>query len=158
MQLHPDKTKVVFCRDSNRVGEAEHTSFDFLGYTFRGRFAKGRWGYFVSFAPAISTKAVKAIGQTIRGWRLRLRTGSDLTGIAEAINPVVRGWFGYYGAFYRSELEFITRRLDLHLVKWAMHKYKRLKGRPLRAWAWLHGVRTRVPGMFAHWVLLPAPR
>ena len=104
LELHPEKTKVVFCQDANRPGEAEHTCFDFLGYTFRGRLAKGRRGYFVSFAPAISVKAAKAVGQKVRAWHLNRRSGTDLSGLAEEIDPQVRGWIGYYGAFYRSEL------------------------------------------------------
>jgi RNA-directed DNA polymerase len=151
LELHPDKTKVVYCKDTNRPGEAEHTSFEFLGYTFRARLAKGRRGYFASFSPAISARARKAIGTRIRGWHLRRRSGSDLTGIAEAINPQVRGWFGYYGAFYRSELFSLATRIDQHLVRWAMHKFKRLRGKPRRAWEWLHAVRRRRPDLFAHW-------
>ena len=135
LELHPEKTKVVFCKDTNRPGVAEHTSFDFLGYTFRGRLAKGRRGFFVSFSPAISAKANKAVGQKIRAWHLKRRSGTDLTSIAEEINPQIRGWFGYYGAFYRSELGSLAWRIDQHLVRWAMHKFKRLRGRPARAWA-----------------------
>jgi len=155
LELHPEKTKVVFCKDANRRGEAEHTSFDFLGYTFRGRLAKGRGGYFVSFSPAISAKARKTVGQKIRAWHLRRRSGADLAGLAEDINPQIRGWFGYYGAFYRSELSFLAKRIDEHLVRWAMHKFKRLRGRPAPAWAWLSAVRQREPRLFAHWQLLP---
>jgi len=153
LELHPEKTKVVYCKDTNRLGEAEHTSFDFLGYTFRGRLAKGRRGYFVSFSPAISAKARKAVGQKIRAWHLKRRSRSDLAGLAEDINPQVRGWFGYYGAFYRSELSAIAERVDGHLVRWAMHKFKRLRGRPVKAWAWLRAVRQRAPRLFAHWAL-----
>ena len=153
LELHPEKTKVVFCMDANRSGEAEHTSFDFLGYTFRGRLAKGRRGYFVSFSPAISVKAKKAVGQKIRAWHLKRRSGMDLAGIAEEINPQVRGWFGYYGAFYRSELSTLASRINQHLVRWAMHKFKRLRDRPAKAWAWLAAVQQREPGLFAHWGL-----
>ncbi|MCU4187500.1 hypothetical protein K6U06_24295, partial [Acidiferrimicrobium sp. IK] len=155
LELHPEKTKVVFCKDANRSGDSEHTSFDFLGYTFRARLAKGSRGYFASFSPAISAKARKAVGQKIRAWRLNRRSGSDLTGIAVDINPVVRGWFGYYGAFYRSELSPLAERIDEYLVRWAMHKFKRLRGKPQRAWAWLHAVRQRQPSLFAHWALFP---
>jgi RNA-directed DNA polymerase len=155
LELHPAKTKIVYCKDTNRPGEAEHTSFDFLGYTFRGRLAKGRRGYFVSFSPAISAKARKAVGQKIRGWHLKRRSRSDLADLAEEINPQVRGWFGYYGAFYRSELHSLAERIDRHLVRWAMHKFKRLRGRPIRAWTWLRAVRQRAPRLFAHWHLLP---
>jgi RNA-directed DNA polymerase len=158
LELHPEKTKVVFCKDTNRRGEAEHTSFDFLGYTFRGRLAKGRRGYFVSFSPAMSDKARKAVGRKVRTWHLRRRSGTDLASLAEEINPQVRGWFGYYGVFYRSELSFLAQRIDEHLVRWAMHKFKRLRGRPAWAWAWLTAVRRREPTLFAHWHLLPVTR
>jgi RNA-directed DNA polymerase len=158
LELHPDKTKVVFCKDANRRGDAEHTSFDFLGYTFRARLAKGRGGYFASFSPAISATARKAIGKTIRSWHLNLRSGSDLTGLAEHVNPSVRGWFDYYGAFYRSELDSLAVRIDGYLIRWAMHKYKRLRGKPIRAWAWLNAVRQRQPRLFAHWYLVPRTR
>ena len=120
LELHPEKTKVVFCQDANRPGAAEHTSFDFLGYTFRGRLAKGRRGYFVSFAPAISAKAAKAVGQKVRAWHLNRRSGTDLSSLAEEIDPQVRGWIGYYGVFYRSELYSLARHIDEHLVRWAM--------------------------------------
>ena len=158
LELHPEKTKVVFCQDTNRRGEAEHTSFDFLGYTFRARLAKGRRGYFASFSPAISAKARKAVGGTIRAWHLNRRSGSDLTGIAEDINPQTRGWIGYYGVFYRSKLYSLAARIDHYLVRWAMHKFKRLRGKPTRAWAWLNAVRQRQPRLFAHWYLLPLTR
>jgi RNA-directed DNA polymerase len=154
LELHPDKTKVVYCKDANRQGTSEHTSFDFLGYTFRGRTARGRTGYFVSFSPAMSTKAKKAKGLQIRAWHLRRRTGMDLSSLAEDINPQVRGWINYYGAFYRSELGFLAKRIDEHLHRWAMHKFKRLRNRPGKAWAWLDGVRQRKPKLFAHWHLI----
>jgi RNA-directed DNA polymerase len=95
LELHPDKTRIVFCKDANRPAKAEHTSFDFLGYTFRGRLVRGKHGFFVSFTPAMSTKAVKAKGQQIRAWHLSRRTGTRLSGLAEAINPQVRGWINY---------------------------------------------------------------
>ncbi len=97
LELHPDKTRIVFCKDANRPGTSEHTSFDFLGYTFRGRLARGPRGYFVSLSPAMSTKAKKAVGQKVRAWHLNRRTGTDLSGLAEDINPHVRGWINYYG-------------------------------------------------------------
>ena len=155
LELHPDKTKIVFCKDTNRPGDSEHTSFDFLGYTFRGRLARGRRGYFVSFAPAISAKARKAVGQKVRAWHLNRRSGTDLSGLAEEINPQTRGWIGYYGAFYRSELYSLARHIDDHLLRWAMQKFKRLRGKTAKARAWLDAFRARLPRLFAHWHLLP---
>ena len=155
LELHPDKTKIVFCKDANRRGTSEHTSFDFLGYTFRGRLARGPRGFFVSFSPAMSTKARKAVGQKIRAWHLKRHSGWDLSDLAEEINPQVRGWINYYGAFYRSELNSLARRINEHLVRWAMHKFKRLRGKWMKAWAWLLAAGRRQPKLFAHWHLLP---
>ena len=132
LELHSEKTKIVYCKDANRPRKFARTSFDFLGYTFRSHLVRGRRGYFVNFAPAMSAKARKAKGQQIRAWHLKRRSGTDLSGLAEDINPQVRGWINYYGAFYRSELGFLARHIDEHLVRWAMHKFKRLRGRPTR--------------------------
>ena len=153
LELHPDKTKIVYCKDANRRGEAEHIGFDFLGYTFQGRPARGSHGYFVSFSPAMSNKAKQAKGQQIRAWHLNRRSGTGLSSLAEGINPQVRGWINYYGAFYRSELYSLARRIDEHLVRWAMQKFKRLRGKPWRAWEWLAHVREHNPTLFAHWRL-----
>ena len=157
LRLHPEKTKIAFCKDANRPGEAEHTSFDFLGYTFRARLARGRRGFFASFAPAISTKAKKAVGQKIRAWHLNRRSGTDLSGLAAEINPQLRGWIGYYGAFYRSELYSLAWRVDQHLMRWAMQKFKRLRGKIAKASEWLDTVRRHLPRLFAHWYLLAPP-
>jgi len=154
LELHPEKTKVAYCKDAQRRGTWEHTSFDFLGYTFRARRAHGKRGLFVSFLPAMSNKARKAKGQQIRAWHLNRRSGTDLSGLAEDINPQVRGWINYYGAFYRSALTSLAKRIDEHLVRWAMQKFKRLRDRPHRAWAWLRAVREREPKLFAHWHLI----
>ncbi len=158
LELHPEKTKVVYCKDANRPGTSEHTSFDFLGYRFRGRLARGPRGLFISFAPAITPTARKAISQTIRAWHLRRRSESDLSSLAAEINPQVRGWIGYYGAFYRSELHFLAWRIDQHLVRWARHKFKRLRYSPVRAWAWLAAVKRREPGLFVHWQGVSPPK
>ena len=150
-ELHPVKTRVVYCKDTHRRKESEHTSFDFLGYTFRGRVVLGRRGFFVGFNPAMSDMAMKAKGKQIRDWHLNRRSGADLSDLAKKINPQVRGWVNYYGAFYRSRLYILARRIDEHLVRWAMQKFKRLRGSPRRAWAWLSAVRQLQPRLFAHW-------
>jgi RNA-directed DNA polymerase len=154
LELHPVKTKIVYCKDANRPGDFEHTSFDFLGYTFRGRLARGPRGYFTGFSPAISSKARKAKGRQIRAWHLNRRSSTDLSGLAEAINPQVRGWINYYGAFYRSELRFLAWRINEHLARWAMHKFKRFRGKYAKATAWLQKVYQHQPRLFAHWQLV----
>ena len=155
LELHPVKTRIVYCKDANRRGEAEHTSFDFLGYTFRGRVARGKRGFFVSFLPAMGVNAKKAKGKQIRAWHLNRRSGTGLSGLAEDINPQVRGWINYYGAFYRSALYPLAARIDQHLLRWARRKFKRLGRSEALAWQWLADVRQRQPKLFAHWHLLP---
>jgi hypothetical protein len=155
LELHPEKTKIVYCKDTKRRGDYEHTSFDFLGYTFRGRRVKGRRGYFVGFNPAMSRKARKAVNQKVRAWHLNRRSGTNLSGLAEEINPKVRGWINYYGAFYRSELYSLARHIDGYLVRWAMQKFKRLRNKPKQAWVWWNAARQRTPQLFAHWFMLP---
>ena len=156
LELHPAKTKIVYCQDADRRGEAEHTSFDFLGYTFRGRLVRGRRGFFVSFVPAMSTTAKKAKGRQIRAWHLNRRSGSEPVRPRPGNHPQVRGWINYYGAFYRSMLYPLAARIHQHLVRRAMQKFKRLRGSPTRAWRWLDTVRRHQPTLFAHWHLLPS--
>ena len=133
------------CKDGRRTGTAEHIGFDFLGYTFRARRANGRRGLFVGFMPAMSQKARTAVGRTIRAWHLNRRTGKDLSSLARVLNAQIRGWINYYGAFYRSELYSLAMRINEHLVRWAMQKFKRLRGNPTRAWEWVDAVRRHHP-------------
>ena len=96
LELHPDKTRIVYCKDTKRQGSYEHTSFDFLGYTFRARLAKGRFGkHFVNFSPAVSDDAKKAIGQEICSWRINCRSDKSLSDLACMFNPIVQGWINY---------------------------------------------------------------
>jgi RNA-directed DNA polymerase len=152
LELNLDKTRIVYCKDSNRKGSHEHEQFTFLGYTFRPRRAWNRAGeLFVSFCPAVADDAAKAIRCTIRRWRLHLWSGKALDDLAREINPTVRGWFNYYGVFYPTELIQSLRRINDYLVRWAMRKYKRLRRHHRRAWRFLASVERREPALFAHW-------
>jgi len=111
-------------------------------------------GYFTGFSPAISATARKAKGKQIRDWHLNRRSGTDLSILAKEINPQVQGWINYYGAFYRSELRFLAWRINEHLARWAMHKFKRFRGKYAKAMAWLQKVYQYKPGLFAHWQLI----
>lgn len=153
--LHPEKTKVVYCKDTNRKGEYPNYQFDFLGYTFRPRRAKWRGGlYRLSFLPAASPKALKAIRQAIRGWSLQTRSDKALDDLARMFNPYIRGWINYYSHFYKSELYPTLRRIDAFLVRWARRKFKRLRQRPKVARDWRARVIWSSPDLFAHWPLL----
>lgn len=155
LELHPTKTRIVYCKDDDRRGEYEHVAFDFLGYTFQPRRAKNRWGkYFVSFLPAMSTKAAKAIRETIRAWRMAsTRNNQRLEDLARLVNPVVRGWMNYYGRFYRSKCVQVLRHLNGALAAWARRKYKRLRRRERASMHWLGGIARREPNLFVLWKL-----
>ena len=158
LELSERKTRIVYCKDSTRRGSHEHESFDFLGYTFRPRLSRGKsGGQFVNFLPAVSDDARKRIGREIRRWRLHVRSGTTLTELARSINVVVRGWIGYYGRFYRSELARLLRRINEYLVRWATRKYKRLRRRRAPARRLLAEVYRREPNLFAHWPIGARP-
>jgi RNA-directed DNA polymerase len=158
LELHPDKTRIVYCKDDDRRDDHEVTSFTFLGYEFRPRLAKNKYGkHFVSFLPAVSKQAMKAMGAEIRSWHWAKRSDKSLGDLALMFNSKVQGWINYYGRFYRSRLLYFLRRLNRHLMRWACRKYKRLKRRERRAMAWLAEIAQRSPRLFAHWRLGARP-
>lgn len=155
LELHPEKTKIIYCKDDDRREDYPVTSFDFLGYTFRPRRSKNRWGkYFINFSPAVSNKATKAIRQEIRSWNLPLRSEKALEDLARMFNGVIRGWVNYYGAYYKSALYRTLRHIDRKLILWATRKFKSLRGHKRRADHWLQRIARQQTGLFAHWSLL----
>jgi group II intron reverse transcriptase/maturase len=155
LELHPKKTRIVYCKDDDRPGDFEHIAFDFLGYTFQPRRAKNHRGkFFVSFLPAISTKAAKAIRKTIREWRMAsTRNNQSLEDLARLVNPSVRGWMNYYGRFYRSKCVRVLRHLNEALAAWARRKYKRFHRRERASMHWLGRIARRDPDLFVLWRL-----
>ena len=153
LRLNPTKTRIVYCKDSNRSGEWPCQSFDFLGYTFRPRTARDAQGqFFVSFSPAISRNAARSLRQTIRRkWRLRSRSHLSLNELSKQFNPVIAGWINYYGRFYRSALHSVLNHINHALVVWAMDKFKPFRRRKTRASNWLRSVAHREPKLFVHW-------
>jgi len=154
LELHPDKTRIVYCKDADRPGSYEHERFNFLGYAFCPRLSKSRHGHhFVNFSPAVSDDAKKAMGKVIRSWRINRRSDKTLTDLARMFNPIVQGWISYYGRFYKSMLYPVLRHINDYLVRWAMRKYKRLHRHATLARMWLRTVAGRARGLFAHWRL-----
>jgi len=155
LMLHPAKTKIVYCKDDDRRGNYPDQKFDFLGYTFRPRLSRRRRGTFgVSFSPAVSDKALKAIRQTVRGWTLHERSDKSLDDLARMFNAHLRGWINYYGRYYKSALYPTLRHIDLILARWAHRKFKSLRRHRRRTRHWLDRLARRQPGLFAHWRLL----
>ena len=156
LRLHPEKTRIVYCRDGQRRATYEHTAFTFLGFTFTQRRARNRYGKkFSRFLPAISKAALKRISAVVRSWGLHRRTVLGFSDVARMINPVVRGWMQYYGAFYRSGLYPLLSRINAYLVRWIRKKYKRLRAKR-KAFQCLRGIIERFPRMYAHWKWVPS--
>jgi RNA-directed DNA polymerase len=160
LELHPDKTRIVYCKQSKRRGTYEHLSFTFCGYTFRPRRTanKNQGVSFTGFLPAVSTGKLSEMSRRAAAWRLHRHVNWTLDDLATEVNPVMRGWLAYYAAFYPSAVTPLCHRIDLHLVRWARWKYKRLERSGPRARAWLCGVRTREPELFVHWRYCALPR
>ena len=151
LEAHPEKTKIVYCKDDDRPGSYRNEHFDFLGYTFRPRGAKNQEGkLFVGFLPGASPKALKRISAEIRSWRLHIKSDQSLEALAQMYNAKIRGWLAYYGAYYKSALYPVLKGLNRYLVRWARRKYKRRKHQR-RATHWLRRIARRELGLFAHW-------
>jgi RNA-directed DNA polymerase len=152
LELHPEKTKIVYCRDDDRRGTYAHEKFDFLGYTFRPRRSKNRAGkHFINFSPAVSDKAVKKMRTEIRSWNLPLRSDKSIEDLSRMFNPIIRGWLQYYGRYYRSALYPPMRQLNRSLARWAYRKYKKLRGHLRRATHWVARISRRDSKLWAHW-------
>ena len=151
LRIHPDKTRIVYCKDGRRRGDHEHTSFTFLGFTFRARGARGKkGGRFTGFLPAMSTEALKAKSDRLRRMRIHRRTDLTLEDLAEWLNPIVAGWMNYYGRYYRTVMDPLLQRVNTYMRRWAGRKYKRLRTIK-RFKRWWTGLLQRAPGLFAHW-------
>jgi len=152
LELNRGKTRIVYCKDSNRRSGYQNEHFDYLGYTFRPRKAKNRFGdYFFNFTPGVSTKAAKEIHRVIRSWRIKRRSDLSIRDLSRLFNPVVRGWINYYGQYYKTALYQVFQMLNRIFVRWAMGKYKKLKFHQRRATHWLRSIAFRQADLFAHW-------
>ena len=155
--LHPEKTKIVYGKDAKRRGDFPVIAFDFLGYQFRARktmWTKGGKRIFAhSFQPAASPKALKRISRTVRRWALHHRSDLSLTELAAMHNSCIRGWIGYYGNFYKTQLRPTLKRIDAYVIRWARRKFKRMRHRTKGARDWFYRFCRVNPHLFAHWVL-----
>ena len=161
LELHPDKTRIVYCHDINRQGVYATTQFTFLGYTFRPRKAMDKYGrIYVNFSPGVSREALRSMRQTVRGWHLQLQCDKELSDLSNVFNPVLRGWANYYGRFYPTALRPLWRHINDYLVRWMQRKYKRLARHVIRAARALGQLAAASPRSFVHWEkgMVPAVR
>lgn len=155
LELQGEKTRIVYCKDANRKQRYENVAFDFLGYTFQPRRARNRQGKnFLSYLPAISTKAATRIRQTIRAWRMgSTRNNQRLEDLAKLIDPAVRGWMNYYGRYYRTKCIAVLQHVNEALARWVRWKYKRLRYRKTASIHWLGRLAERAPNLLVLWQL-----
>ena len=161
LELHPEKTRIVYCQDVNRKAAYPVVQFTFLGYTFRPRKAVDKVGrVYVNFSPAVSREALTAMRQTVRSWHLQLKCDKELSDLANMFGPVLRGWSNYYGRFYASAMKPLWRSVNEYLVRWMQRKFKRLARGVIRAARALGRLAERAPRSFVHWEMgfIPAAR
>lgn len=153
LKLHPIKTKITYCKDGRRKKSYPCISFDFLGFTFKPRtfMNRQRKELFMLFVPAISLKRKNRIRKVIKGWLLKNRMEYDFETMAEALNPIIRGWINYYGKFGRQELWDVWRYLHDRLISWVRRKYKRFRSSYGQAFALLRNMKKSQPNLFAYW-------
>jgi RNA-directed DNA polymerase len=152
LTMHPEKSKIVYCKQSRRRGSYPHVQFTFLGFTFRPRAALDQQHrQFTSFLPAASEDAIKWMRQTVRGWKLHRQTPAKLAELAQQYNLTIRGWWNYYGAFYRTAMHKLSGYIDRKLEQWARRKYKTLRRHKRRSAEWLRKMKELYPTLFFHW-------
>lgn len=153
LELHPTKTKIVYCRDDRRkLSTEKEDRFTFLGYEFKSRACKDKRGrIFYSFNPAISSKAVKKIIKEFRELKIQKWVVATIEEVAVQLNAKIRGWINYYGKFHKSELHKVFRRLNFRLASWRRRKYKKLKRSWYQSRAGLKQLIEKQPNLFVHW-------
>ncbi|MGH8855480.1 MAG: group II intron reverse transcriptase/maturase [Telluria sp.] len=152
LTMHPEKSKVVYCKDSNRTAAHPNVQFTFLGFAFRPREALNKYNRrFTSFLPAVSDEALKRMRQTVRSWRLHRWTSVALDNIAQRYNPTIQGWWNYYGAFYQTAMHRLFHYVDRKLEQWARRKYKTQSRNTRHSVQWLSKMKTIAPRLFTHW-------
>lgn len=151
LEMHPKKTKIVYC-GTEKWKNYSVRSFDFLGFTFRRRGARGKYNkFFTGFLPAISKNSLKDIMRKVRSWRLHLKSNRDIVDLSKMFNSKIRGWFNYYGKFYKSALYPIWRQINQYLSKWVMRRCKKFRHHKTRASKWLKKVAITNSCLFVHW-------
>lgn len=152
VEVHPEKTKIVYCKDEDRRREYPNTKFTLLGFEFRRRMVRGiNNRLFLSFTPAISMEARKNIGRTIRRTGIRSRSDLNIEQVAEQLNPMIRGWMNYYGKYNRSAMKPVMRQINRTLVKWCKDKYKTFRKSNAKACDYMINMYEKRPTLFVHW-------
>jgi RNA-directed DNA polymerase len=150
--LHPEKTRVVYCKDSRRREQYPEIQFTFLGFCYRPRVAVDRKGVvFTSFLPGVSPEALKKMREQIRSWRLGDHALLPMEEVVRFINPILKGWWQYYGRFYRTAMFKLFKYLDERLGYYLRRKYRDLWGHKGRSLRRLNQIAKQHPEWLVHW-------
>ena len=153
LEMHPEKSGIVYCRDGTRRKAFPSIRFVFLGYEFRPRRTRTKSGkIWTAFLPAVSEAAKKRIRQRIREWHIPRQTSISLNELAKRYNHHLRGWLEYFSHFTKSAMREIWDYFDQTLMRWARRKYRKLAGKWQRSASWLQGLKRKQPRLFAHWL------
>ncbi len=154
LELHPENTRIVYCKDSNRHGDCPNVQFTLLGLTFRPREANSRAGRkFIGCLPGVSREAVTRMRRQISSWQLPRQTSSTLLEFSKTYGPTLAGWWNYFGSFYPSAFRGIFRHFDLTLARWVSRKFKRLQRHGRRSREWGSRFAKRESSLFVRWRL-----
>jgi group II intron reverse transcriptase/maturase len=150
LELHPEKTKIAYCKQNHRNEEYDNISFDFLGYTFQPRESKNKRGQmFLGFDCGISiqnrTKLIEQISET----NLQNASLVSIREIAHRLRPRIQGWLNYYGRFRKDCMRGIFFYLNERLVKWAGKRYRSMN--KLQKYDWINRQVKVTPDLFPHW-------
>ena len=154
LEMHPEKSRIIYCKDAKRSEAHEIISFDFLGFTFRPRRCVSKvHGIHPNFLPAISRQSMKSVNREVRSWHMQLKNDKSLKDLSKMFNPKLQGWYAYYGRFYSSAMYRIWRNINEYLVRWLRRRYKRLASHRTRAWQYLRKLAKQNQRLFIHWKL-----
>jgi RNA-directed DNA polymerase len=150
LTLHPEKTKVVYCKDDRRKGLYPTKKFTFLGYTFQPRIAQNEKTKrtFRGFLPAVGSDANKKFRDNVKRSRIFSMKHLNLDELSKEINPKINGWFGYFSHFYKSALCSMCSWLDFKIVQWLRSKFKL---RWNKAFDLMLRIARQNPEQFVHW-------
>lgn len=154
LELHPEKTKIVYCKNYLRNEMHDNNSFTFLSYSFEPRTVKDKFGRnkrLVVFNAAISQQAKTSIREKLREVLPPMWSNQTLTWFAQKLNPKIRGWINYYAKFNQHIAYEVFYYLNKLIRKWIKNKYK------IRGKTGLYDkyqiMQSANPHLFYHWRL-----
>ena len=138
--LHPEKTKIVFCKDAEPTRRLPYHLVRLPGILDfgPGRRCGGKARKKRIFRAQLPTRR-QPEGVDVRSPNNPALDASSSAATnplqiwPRCATPCIRGWINYYSNFYRTPLRSHLKRIDLYGIRWARRKFKRLRGRNKRS-------------------------